>query len=462
MLLINNNKVIDMKASENLRLSGIHYVMFVSYSLTFLIWGFVTTSGVMSIYYFSKYIPRFLVPISVALGPISLMIGNVFMGRLADIVGRRGGIYAYTMSLYTIGLIGMGLSILLSNVIPASEAFIPFIISYILAEIGVGGEEPPALAAATELMPYNYRGGSMLVLITNFDNIGAAIASAILLLALMRGTQLSATWTMIGSAIIVLIVAVIIRLITPESVRWLVVKGRVSEAERIANEYGLSYTLTEGPRQSIRFPPLWFRTLVLSLLGISQLVTYGLMAFYIVYLPSLPFSSNEMLATQVLLWANVGASIAGLIGLVIDRLSRKVFTLISFLGGLLTMIPIFMIYGVMSGSSLASSLVVFYVLLFLNMVFSEFGWAVRVLLEPELYPTRNRATWVGVVRFVAWVMYVLLIYYLLASANTYVYLLSNLILYVVGFLAALAWFIFGVETRGGLPVHALDKAADGR
>ncbi|WP_367834374.1 MFS transporter [Vulcanisaeta sp. JCM 16159] len=240
-----------MKTSEDLGLSGIHYVMFVSYSLTFLIWGFVTASGVMSIYYFSKYIPRFLVPISVALGPISLMIGNVLMGRLADIVGRRG-IYAYTMSLYTIGLIGMGLSILLSNVIPASEAFIPFIISYILAEIGVGGEEPPALAAATELMPYNYR-GSILVLMTNFDNIGAAIASAILLLALMRGTQLSATWTMIGSAIIVLIVAVIIRLVTPESVRWLVVKGRVSEAERIASEYGLSYASLKVLNRALDF-----------------------------------------------------------------------------------------------------------------------------------------------------------------------------------------------------------------
>lgn len=333
-------------------------------------------------------------------------------------------------------------------------------VSYILAEIGVGGEEPPALAATTELMPYNYR-GAMLVLITNFDNIGAAIAAAILLIALMNSTQLSATWTMISSAIIVLIVAIIIRLITPESVRWLLVRGRIGEAERVANEYGLSYALTGSQPQDIqgiRFPPLWFRTLVLTLLGISQLATYGLMAYYIIYLPSLPFSNNEVLATQVLLWANVGASVAGLIGLVIDRLSRKTFTLISFLGGLLTMIPIFVIYGLMSHSALASSLVIFYVLLFLNMVFSEFGWAVRVLLEPELYPTRVRATWVGIVRLAAWVMYVVLIYYLLASASTLTYLLANLVLYVIGFSAALAWFIFGVETRG-LPVHALDQAA---
>ncbi|MGC8606474.1 MAG: MFS transporter [Vulcanisaeta sp.] len=445
------------KSSRGPGLSGTHYVMFMSYSLTFLIWGFVTASGVMTLYYFSNHIPRFLVPLSAALGPIFLMIGNVFMGRLADIVGRRG-IYVYTMALYTIGLIGMGSSILLMNIISVSKAFILFIISYILAEIGVGGEEPPALAATTELIPPNYR-GAMLVLITNFDNIGATIASAILLLALMRGTQLSATWTMISAAIVVLIVAIITRLLTPESVRWLVTKGKVHEAERIAKEYGLSYALTESPGQLIKFPSLWFRTLVLSLLGVSQLVTYGLMAYYIVYLPSLPFSGDETLATQVLLWANLGASMAGLIGFIVDRLSRKTFTLFSYLGGLLTMIPIFIIYGLMTNSHLGSSLTIFYTLLFLNMVFSEFGWAVRTLLEPELYPTKNRATWVGMVRLIAWTIYVLLIYYLLASTNAFTYLLSNLILYVIGFSAALAWFIHGTETRG-LPINVLDKAAD--
>ncbi|MCG2886607.1 MAG: sugar porter family MFS transporter [Vulcanisaeta sp.] len=439
------------------KLSRIHYVIFLSYSFTFLIWGFVTTSGVMTLDYFSRYIPKFLLPISAAMGPLFLMVGNTLMGRLADVVGRRG-IYVFTMSLYTVGLLGMAISLLLLNTVSTEAAFIVFLISYALAEIGVGGEEPPALAAITELMPPNKR-GSMLVLITNFDNVGAALAALILLLALLWGTQLSAVWTMIASALFVVAVAVVIRLVTPESVRWLMVRGKVDIAKRVAEEKGLTYALSESPGQiNVRFPPTWFRASILSLLGFTQLSTYGLMAFYIIYLPSLPFSSNEALATQVLLWANVGASVAGLIGLVIDKIGRKIFTLLSYLGGLLTMIPIFLIYGVMSKNTISSSLPVFYVLLFLNMAFSEFGWAVRIMLEPELFPTRARSTWVGIVRLISWGVYVTLIYYLLANADVFTYLLSNLILYVIGAVAALAWYVWGVETRG-LPVDVLDRAA---
>lgn len=439
------------------KLSRIHYVIFLSYSFTFLIWGFVTTSGVMTLDYFSRYIPKFLLPISAAMGPLFLMVGNTLMGRLADIVGRRG-IYVFTMSLYTVGLLGMAISLLLLNTVSTEAAFIVFLISYALAEVGVGGEEPPALAAITELMPPNKR-GSMLVLITNFDNVGAALAALILLLALLWGTQLSAVWTMIASALFVVAVAVVIRLATPESVRWLMVRGRVDIAKKVAEEKGLTYALSESPGQiNVRFPPTWFRALILSLLGFTQLSTYGLMAFYIIYLPSLPFSSNEALATQVLLWANVGASVAGLIGLVIDKIGRKVFTLLSYLGGLLTMIPIFLIYGVMSKNAISSSLPVFYVLLFLNMAFSEFGWAVRIMLEPELFPTKARSTWVGIIRLISWGVYVTLIYYLLANADVFTYLLSNLILYVIGAVAALAWYVWGVETRG-LPVDVLDRAA---
>jgi len=443
--------------SSETKLSRIHYVMFLSYSLTFLIWGFVTTSGVMTLDYFSKYIPRFLVPISAAMGPLFLMVGNTLMGRLADIVGRRG-IYVFTMSLYTIGLVGMALSLFFINTMPVEIAFTVFLISYILAEIGVGGEEPPALAATTELMPPNRR-GSMLVLITNFDNVGAALAALILFLSLLWSTPISATWTMIGTAILIIAVAVVIRLVTPESVRWLMVKGREDVARRIAEEKGLMYAISDyRSKANVRFPPVWFRALVLSLMGFSQLATYGLMAYYIIYLPTLPFSSNEVLAAQVLLWANVGASLAGLVGLVVDNIRRKMFTLLSYIGGLLTMIPIFLVYGLMSTSSIASSLSIFYILLFLNMVFSEFGWAVRALLEPELFPTRVRSTWIGIVRLISWTVYVILIYYLLATASTFTYLLSNVLLYIVGTAAALAWYIWGVETRS-LPVSVLDGAA---
>jgi len=79
------------------------------------------------------------------------------------------------------------------------------------------------------------------------------------------------------------------------------------------------------------------------------------------------------------------------------------------------------------------------------------------LLEPELFPTRTRGTWIGMIRLIAWGVYIVLTYYLLNTLNTYQYLLVNLILYAIGALVSIAWYIWGVETRG-VPVSILDEA----
>ena len=443
-----------MNRSSELR--GVHYLIFASFALGFLIWGFVSTSGIMTIDYFKDYIPKWLLPISVILGYIFLVLGDSVMGFLTDRVGRKG-IFIYTMSLYTIGLLGMAASLYIKQVTNPLIAFIVFMVSYALAEFGVGGEEPPALAATSELMPSGSR-GMMLVLTPNFDNIGAALAAAILYAALIYtgSASISSIYTMIGSALVVVLIAVLVRLRIPESVRWLETKGRVNEAMEIARSEGLEYALsTSDSIVHVKAPPTWFRALFLSIIGFTQITTYGLMAFTIVYLPSLPFSSNYSLQSLVVVLANLGASIAGLVGLIIDKVSRRSFTLFSYLGGLVTMVPIFLIYAALN-TPLKSSLPVFYTLLFLNMAFSEFEWASRTVLEPELFPTRNRGTWIGVIRLISYAVFIILIYYLLATLNTYQYLLTNLILYAIGAAAAVAWFIYGIETKG-IPIGALDN-----
>ncbi|WP_292000135.1 MFS transporter [Caldivirga sp.] len=442
--------------NRNSELRRVHYLLFASFALGFLIWGFISTSGVMTIAYFKDYIPKWLLPASVILGYIFLVLGDSVMGFITDRIGRKR-VFIYTMSLYTVGLLGMAASLYVKQVANPLVAFIVFMVSYALAEFGVGGEEPPALAATSELMPSSSR-GMMLVLTPNFDNVGAALAAAILYAALVYtgSASVSSIYTMIGSALIVVLVTLLVRLRIPESVKWLESRGRVNEAVEVAKREGLEYALSvDNSVIQVRAPPAWFRALFLSIIGFTQITTYGLMAFTIVYLPSLPFSSNYSLQSLVILLANLGAALAGLVGLVIDKVSRRSFTLFSYLGGLVTMIPIFLIYAALN-TPLRASLLIFYTLLFLNMAFSEFEWAVRTMLEPELFPTRVRGTWIGVIRLISYGVFIVLSYYLLSTLNTYQYLLTNLILYAIGAAAAVAWFIYGIETRG-ISIGVLDN-----
>lgn len=441
----------------NIKWGNVQGLLFVSLSLGFLVWGFVSASGVLTISYFKDVVPKWLIPISAVIGPVFLVIGNMAMGRLSDLIGRRS-VFFLTITLYAIGLLGMAVAVYAynSHAMNPIWSFILFIVLYALAEFGVGGEEPPALSAIAELMPSELR-GSMLVLIPNFANVGAALASGIAYVFQIANVGINPIYAMVGAALVIVATAALVRLHIPESVRWLIVKGKVSEARNIAHEKGLQYALEDSmPTIAVNVnpPPLWFRILFLSLIGVVQITTYGLMAYYIIFLNTLPFSQNTALQYFVIFVANLGASAAGLIGFVVDRLSRRLFTLVSYFGGLLTMIPIFAIYS--SNNALGSSLTIFYTLLFLNMVFSEFGWAVRTILEPELVPTRVRGTWIGAVRLAAWSIYIALTYLLLNYLNTYMYLLANLLLYATGALISFVWFMRGVETRG-LSIAALDR-----
>jgi hypothetical protein len=88
----------------------------------------------------------------------------------------------------------------------------------------------------------------------------------------------------------------------------------------------------------------------------------------------------------------------------------------------------------------------FYILLALNMLFSEFAWGARTILEPLLFPTENRAFLIGLVRTIPIVSYAISVY-LTSSIPLVDYVLLNLALWGMGAVASLWWFFRGYDTN---------------
>ena len=210
----------------------------------------------------------------------------------------------------------------------------------------------------------------------------------------------------------------------------------VSATRTFLSKSGIASLQNPVPSTRTRYSARFAFT-VLALLGVSQLTTYGLLAFIIG-----PYSFSSI-APQIVMVANAGASAAGFLGAyLVERLSRRFFSLFSYLGGLVTVTFVLAAVEVVS-----SNILVFFVFLFLNMIFSELGWAVRVVLEPELATGTNlRSTFIALVRVVAWGFYITSIY-LTSSLSTFGFVELNVLLWGLGAIAAFAWFMRGVETK---------------
>ena len=79
------------------------------------------------------------------------------------------------------------------------------------------------------------------------------------------------------------------------------------------------------------------------------------------------------------------------------------------------------------------------------MMMSEFAWASRTTLEPELFPTKYRGTLIGIVRLGPMIVYPVLIY-LTSSLNLYNFILLNVLLWALGAAGAITWYVKGLET----------------
>ncbi|MDP8023920.1 MAG: MFS transporter [Nitrososphaeria archaeon] len=410
---------------EKAKIGKMHVYTFIAVSMGFFIWGMLSTFAPISTL-ISKFIPSTMYVFVLSVPLVFALIGNFLMGFIADKIGRK---MAFIITMLSYG-VGVFLFII-------SENLAVLMASLFLTQFGVGGEEPALLALLSENMPVRYR-GAILGIMPNFANIGAAVASGI---AILTQGAFYPTKVAIGvTAFIAIVILVFSRLSMPESVRWLEIKGKTEEAKKYASSVKAA---DEKLEEALPTASLRFRFAFLAIIGISQFLSFGLMAYI---LGPAEFPS---LTAQILFVANIGASVAGFIGAyIVNGISRKKYILFSFLGGLITM---FLILPFASTESLA----LFYALLFLNMTFSEFAWISRTVLEPELFPTGLRAGLIGVIRTITYGTYIASIYITFNfTVSQYIY--YNIGLWLLGFFGALMWYFRGFDTNKK-SLKSLDK-----
>ena len=411
-----------------------HWKLFTVVSLNYILNGVMFSVAPLLAYLIA---PK-KAPLAFALNLISETVGAVILGRLADIHGRRV-MFAFSLTLEVLALLLL---------VPLYNNFIAFTVLTSLMTFGIGGEFGAAYSAIAELVPAKHR-GKVLMLSTNFWNIGAAMIAGLSLIytAISEDITLQIQYLLL-SALGTAVVAGLVRLAFPESPRWLVLRERVKEAEdlikRITRYRGAIVFSEERVGNSFRYrislgtalSKYRFRFFILAIVTVSQYVTYNIAAYYLPYAPGFAFTLS--IVPLLIFIANLGASIGAFMLLpLIDR-ARRLTALLSFLGGAVTAILLLISHN-------TANLIAFCSALFINLIFSEWAWASLSVLQSELFPTAVRASIVGLLTGLTGMSGALIVYFSsFLAAKQYLSIVIGL--WIAGLIAAATWYFKGIES----------------
>ena len=321
-----------------------------------------------------------------------------------------------------------------------------------LQGIGLGGEVPVAAVYISELTKAQNRGRFVLLYELVFP-IGLTGAS---LIGLWVVPHLGWQWMFYLGAIPA-VVALVLRVMLPESPRWLAMRGRTTEAEQavalIERETEkalgqplpppLPVTTTQGLKASLSdlFGELYLRrTLVVWVIWFaSYFVNYGLA----IWLPTI-YRTVFKLPLDVSLRYGLIMQVAGLVGtlicaLTIDTIGRRPWFAFSFACAAASLGVLWMI-----GSPTAEQVLIYMSIAYFFISTINIG---LILYTPELYPTRVRALGVGTAT--AWLRFASIIGptavgYMIAGGLSSVFLWFG----VVAAVGAVITAGFAIETKG--------------
>lgn len=320
-----------------------------------------------------------------SIGLIGMALGAVISGTVADKIGRKN-VFTITVLLYSLatGMCALSWSY-------ESLLFFRFLVGF-----GLGGELPVAATLMSEYAPTKLR-GRFIVLLESFWGVGWLVAACISYLIIPHfGWKIA---FVIGT--LPAIYVFILRLHMPESVRYLMNKGKLDEAKKIilmleeklgveSKPFDIELSLEEKNvkehEQKAGFSALWQNTYIRRTIML-WLAWFGIVFSYygiFMWLPSIVFKQGfAVVKTFEYVLIMTVAQLPGYFAAawLVDIIGRK-YTLSLFL--LLSGVASYFFGGAGDPTTL---LVWGAVMSFFNLG----AWGVIYTYTPELYPTSVRA-----------------------------------------------------------------------
>lgn len=359
-----------------------------------------------------------------------MLFGAWLFGSLADYAGRRKSL---TMAVVTFGL---------GSIISAfSQSLDQLIALRFVVGLGLGGSLPVASSYFAEFMPRKIR-GAMISILESFWAIGTIIIGIVAL-------AIGASWRglLLFGGTVLLILPILLAL--PESPRFLMVKGRIKDAEKIMEKiFGVRVKLKklEKKHEKVTIAELWEEfaktTLMLTVAWFS--IAFAYYGFFI-WLPKFLSSTLSITVFKSFQYFIITA-IAQLPGYysaayLIEKIGRRKtlsgYLLISGLAGI-------MFYKFASSGNV--SLIMLSAILF--SFFNLGAWGAIYAYTPELYPTNVRGTgtgWAGAMARIGGGLAPIIAGRLMESYTVGV---AVLVIAVVSIAGALDVLLLGEETKG--------------
>ncbi|WP_406841846.1 MFS transporter (plasmid) [Streptomyces sp. AHU1] len=314
---------------------------------------------------------------------IGLFFGSIFLGRVADIIGRQK-LYLYNFVL---------ISIASAAQFWAHTPLLLFLLRLVIG-FGLGADYAVGPTLLSEFAPRRLRGvllGSLTVLWT----VGYVLAN--ILGTYLPISDTAAHWLLASGALPALLV-LLLRIGIPESPSWLAARGRTAEATEIRRKYLGQYEATaeDVPASAAeQSPPARYRELFAR--GQATKTWFGVI-FYSAQV--LPYFAIYTFMSQILeamnisdvdtqnLTLNLALLLGGIIGLwPVQRMGRRPFTIGTF--AILTVCLAAM--AVFNGTSGWVLMTPFLIYTFVMAGASN----ITQIYPAELFPTSLRASGVG-------------------------------------------------------------------